>query len=157
MNSRHTISWQAHEYFHQEKTADWYWALGIIAITAATLAIIFSNILFALVIVLFAFAAGMQAHRPARLIDFELTPRGIVIDKTLYPYNTLDSFWITEEHVQKVAPKLLIKSKKLLMPFLHVPIEEVQVDDVRSYLLQYIHEEEHEESILEKILERFGF
>jgi hypothetical protein len=48
-------------------------------------------------------------------------------------------------------------SKKLLMPFIHLPVEEVDIDDVRNYLLQYLHEEELHESFLEKILEYFGF
>lgn len=156
MRDHRTIFWQAHEYFHQDKTTDWYWGLGIISITCATLAIIFGNILFALVIVLAAFAAGLQAHRTPRLVDFELTPRGVVIDRVLYPYVTLDSFWITDNHVYQATPKILLKSKKFFMPFLHVPVEDVDIDDVRNYLLQHIPEVEHHESILEQILERLG-
>src|SRR5690348_12475178 len=114
-----TISWQAHEYFHQDKSVDWYWGLGIVAITAAVLAVIFGNILFALVIVLFAFAAGMQAHRVPRVLDFELTPRGIVIDHLLFPYSTLESFSINEQHVHKPDPKVLVKTKRLFLPFIH--------------------------------------
>ncbi len=152
-----TISWQAHEYFHQEKSTDWYWGLGIISITAAVLAIIFGNTLFALVIVLFAFAAGMQAHREPKLVRIELTHRGIIINHTLYPYATLESFWISEQHIHKPDPKILIKSKKALMPFIHLPVEEVNIEDVRDYLLIYMREEELEESFLEKLLEYFGF
>jgi hypothetical protein len=157
MADHRNIKWQAHEYFHQEKSGDWYWGLGIVAITFAVLAIIFTNTLFALVIVLFAFAAAMQAHREPRLIDFELTPRGVVIDHILYPYTTLESFSMADQHLHKPDPKALIKSKKLFMPFLHMPIEQVDDEDVRNYLLQHIHEEELHESFLEKILEYFGF
>ena len=157
MADHRTITWKAHEYFHQEKSNDWYWGLGIVAITGAVLAIIFGNTLFALVIILFAFVAGMHAHREPRLIDFELTTRGIVIDHTLYPYSTLESFWTVDQHLQKQDPKILIKSKKLLMPFLHLPVEEVDEEDVRNYLLQYLKEEELHESLFEKILEYFGF
>ncbi len=156
MTDHRRIKWQAHEYFHQDKSADWYWGLGIIAITCCILAIVFGNILFALVIVLGAFAAGMQAQRLPRLVDFELNPRGLIIDRTLYPYITLDSFWVTDNHVYQATPKLLVKSKKFFMPFLHVPVEDVDIDDVRHYLLQHIPEEEHQESFLEQALERLG-
>jgi hypothetical protein len=152
-----TISWQAHEYFHQEKSNDWYWGLGIIAITAAVLAIVFGNTLFGLVIVLFAFIAGMQAHREPKLINFELTNRGIVINHVLYPYSTLDSFWIAEQHLNKPDPKVLVKSKRPMMSFLHLPVENVNIEDVRDFLLIYLKEEELEEPLLEKVLEYFGF
>jgi hypothetical protein len=152
-----TITWQAHEYFHQEKTTDWYWGLGVVSVTAAILAIIFGNTLFALVIILFAFVAGMQAHREPKVLTFELTPRGIIIDHYLYPYSTLESFWIAEQHINKPDPKILIKSKKAFMSFIHLPVEEVDIEDVRDYLLLYLKEEELEESFLEKLLEYFGF
>lgn len=152
-----TISWQAHEYFHQEKSNDWYWGLGIIAITAAVLAIVFGNTLFALVIVLFAFIAGMQAHREPKLINFELSNRGVIINHVLYPYSTLESFWIAEQHLNKPDPKVLIKSKRPMMSFIHLPVENVDIEEVRDFLLIYLKEEELEEPLLEKVLEYFGF
>jgi hypothetical protein len=152
-----TISWQAHEYFHQEKSNDWYWGLGIIAVTAAVLAIVFGNTLFALVIVLFAFIAGMQAHREPKLINFELTNRGVIINHILYPYSTLESFWIAEQHLNKPDPKVLIKSKRPMMSFIHLPVENVDIEEVRDFLLIYLKEEELEEPLLEKVLEYFGF
>jgi hypothetical protein len=152
-----TISWQAHEYFHQEKSSDWYWGLGVISVTAAVLAILFGNTLFALVIILFAFAAGMQAHRPPRVVHFELTPRGLIIDHYLYPYSNLDAFSISEQHVHKPDPKVLIRTKKMFMSYIHLPVEEVDIEEVRDYLLMYLNEEELEESFFEKLLEYFGF
>lgn len=157
MALQRTISWQAHEYFHQEKSSDWFWGLGIIAITAAVLAIILGNTLFALVILLFAFAASLQAHRQPKLVTFELTSRGIVIDHMLYPYSTLEAFWIVDQHIKKPEPKILIKSKRFLFSYIHMPVEGVDIDDVRDYLLMYLKEEELEESFLEKLLEYFGF
>ena len=157
MDPRSSIRWKAHEYFHQEKSNDWYWGLGIVSISSAIISIILGNTLFAIVIVLFAFVASMHAHRSPREIEFELTPRGLVIDHVLYPYNTLESFSINEQHLNKPDPQILIKSKKTLMPFLHVPIEEVDHETVRDYLLQHLKEEELRESFLEKILEYFGF
>jgi hypothetical protein len=151
------LSWKAHEYFHQDKSVDWYWGLGIVATTCAILAIVFGNTLFALIIVLFAFVAGMRAHREPRLLDFELTTRGVVIDHILYPYTTLESFSVGEQHLKKRDPQVIVKSKKLFMPHIHVPVEEIDIEIVRAFLLQYLEETEHDESLLEKTLEHFGF
>ena len=46
------INWKTIEHNHQEKSSDWYWILGIIAIATAVLSIYFGNILFAIVILL---------------------------------------------------------------------------------------------------------
>ena len=40
------ISWEAPEHRHTDKSSDWYWALGIIAIAAAAAALVFGNTLF---------------------------------------------------------------------------------------------------------------
>jgi hypothetical protein len=59
--------------------------------------------------------------------------------------------------LNKPDPKVLIKSKKVMMSYIHLPVEEVDIEDIRDYLLMYLREEELEESFLEKLLEYFGF
>ena len=43
------------------------------------------------------------------------------------------------------------------MPFLMIYIEEVDPEDVRDILLNYISETEHHEPLSQKLLEVFGF
>ena len=107
------FEWEALEYEYTHKNPDWFWALGIIAIAAAATSIIFSNILFALVILIGAFTLGINSAKRPNIVHFKINGRGIVINKKLYPFTALSSFWVEDddEHAQ---PKLLIKSKKYL-------------------------------------------
>ncbi|KKW40533.1 MAG: hypothetical protein UY91_C0041G0006 [Parcubacteria group bacterium GW2011_GWB1_55_9] len=41
------LEWKGREYDHNPKSADWYWALGIIAVAATVAAILFGNYLLA--------------------------------------------------------------------------------------------------------------
>jgi hypothetical protein len=148
------ISWDAPEHIHTEKTNDWYWAVGIITITAAALAFIFNNIIFGIFIVVGAFALIVHGSKKPRIVHYEINDRGIVIDTILYPFLTLESFWIDAE---EEPSKLLVKSHKTFMPFISIYIEEVDPEHVRDILLKYIAETEHREPISQKILERFGF
>ena len=148
------IAWDAPEHYHTEKTSDWYWAVGIITITAAALAFIFSNIIFGIFILVAAFALVVHATKRPRTIHYEINDRGVVVDDILYPFLTLESFWID---AHEVPPKILIKSHKTFMPYLNIHIEEVDPEKVRDVLLNYISETEHREPISQKILERFGF
>jgi len=71
-----TIRWQGYEYDHQEKTSDWFWVLGIVALSSAATAIIFKNILFALLILIGAFTVALFAAKKPNLTHFEINRRG---------------------------------------------------------------------------------
>jgi hypothetical protein len=148
------LEWDAPEHHHTEKNNDWFWAVGIITLTAAALAFIFGDIIFGLFIIVGVFSLVIHTVRKPRIIHVEINDRGIVIDRVLYPFLTLDSFWIdAHEH----PPKILIKSTKMFMPYISANIEEVNREKVRDLLLNYIAETEHHEPLTQKILERFGF
>ena len=148
------ISWDAPEHIHTEKNNDWYWAVGIITITAAALAFIFNNIIFGIFIIVGAFALVVHASKKPRIIHVEINDRGVVIDSVLYPFLSLESFWI-DAHERPA--KVLIKSHKTFMPYITIHIEDVDPEQVRDVLLNYIAETEHHEPLSQKILERFGF
>jgi len=148
------ISWDAPEHIHIEKNNDWYWAVGIITITAAVLAIIFNNLIFAILILVSAFALTVHAAKKPRIFHYEINDRGIMVNDILYPFLSLESFWIS---AYENPPKVLVKSHKTFMPYLSIYIEEVDPEKVRDILLNYIAETEHQEPISQKILENLGF
>ncbi len=148
------FSWEAKEFQFQKKSADWYWALGIIAFSGAAAAFIFNNILFGILVILGSFVLAIYATMKPRNIKFEVSGRGVSVGNTLYPYQTLKSFWINDELDQ---PVLLIESKRALVPLIIIPINSVPPENVRSLLLEYMEEVEHELPIADKLLERIGF
>ena len=148
------ISWSAPEHYHVEKSSDWYWGVSIIAGTIAALAFIFGNVIFGIFIIVATVALLLHAHKPPRIIQCEINDRGIIAGDVFYPFLSLDSFWI-DAHERPA--KILIKSQKFFMPYITIEIEQVDPEDVRTVLLNYIAETEHSEPISQKILERFGF
>lgn len=149
------IEWNTHEHSYNRKTSDWYWAVGIIAVTAAILAFIFGNVLFGILILVASFALCLFAARVPHEIHCEINDRGIVIDNVMYPFVSLDSFWIAWDH--GAYPKIILKSRKAVMPFIYVPIDEVDPEHVREILLNYIAETEHSEPLGHHIFTRLGF
>jgi len=150
------LEWKTFEHEHIHKGADWFWALGIISVAGAVTSIIFSNILFAGVILIGAFVLGMHAAKGPSMVHFRISNRGIIIDNIMHPYTSLESFWVDDED-KHATPKLLIKSKKLLSPHIVIPLKHVSPEDVRDQLLEYIDEEEDSEPLAQKIVEFFGF
>lgn len=149
------ITWEAPEHHHIEKKPDWFWILGIIAVSGAIAAFFFGNFLFAILILVGATSLGLVALRRPRIVPFSVSTRGIRVDDTLYPYSTLDVYHIdntTHEHTQ-----LLIRSKKLYMPLIVMPIPEEYTDDIHDILEERLREEELEEPFMNVLLEFFGF
>jgi len=156
MKNLNPIHWQTYEYEPRQRSSDWFWAVGIVAAAIAVTAIIFNNILFGLVTILAGFVLSLYAARPPEIIDVVIDEIGIRIGKTLYPYRTLESYWI-EEH-QRV-PKILLKSKRLIMPYIIVMIdtEEIDAEKIHGFVGRHLPEVFHSESVFEKMLEQLGF
>lgn len=148
------LTWDAPEYHHFDKSADWYWSLGIIAVSIAVLSIVFGNVLFSLFILLAAITVGLYAGRHPDLAHVELRPRGIIFNDRMYKYTLLDAFWVEED---EYPHKIILKSKKLLMPYIIIPIGNIHPGDVRLFLKMHLKEEEHHESVVHKMFEYFGF
>ena len=139
---------------HIEKKSDWFWAVGIITLALAAVCFIFGEIIPGIFVIVAAVALVLHASKPPHEIAYEINDRGIVQNDTLFPFLTLDSFWIPhDEHPHKI----ILKSRKLLMPLMIFYIDGINPEDVRQVLLKYIAETEHREPFLKKVLEWLGF
>jgi hypothetical protein len=151
----HAFYWEAPEHLHMEKTPDWYWILGILAIAGSVASILMHNILFGMVILLGAVTMMLVSHKKPRTIPYEISTRGIRIDNQLFPYTTLASFSLDEEHPH--GAHLLVKSKKMLVPLLIIPVPEEYVVMLDQLLATKLPEEHLEEPIAHRLLELVGF
>lgn len=150
------IEWTGHEYSHFEKGSDWYWALGLVAVAGAVTAIIFDDILFAILILIAGFVLAIFASRKPNEVTFALTQRGVRIDDTLYPYKTLKSFGIEELTPQHI-PRLIFASKKIFALDIIIPLEHVDANEVHDFLMHFLEEDEHFEPLTHKVMEWLGF
>lgn len=147
------LSWKVYDRIEQQHSPDWYWAVGIIAFSLMVTSILLDNILFAILIVLSTIVLFLRTLQKPQLISYELTNRGIWINKEFTSFVSFDSFWVTEEE----PAKLIIKSKGLLTPLLIIPLDTVDPQIVRDFLQDYIPEEEHHEPLSKRIMEYLGF
>ncbi|MEK9167709.1 MAG: hypothetical protein AAB769_00010 [Patescibacteria group bacterium] len=149
------IHWSALEYEHRDRSNDWFWVVGIIALALAVISIIYDNILFAILIVIGTFTLLMYAARAPHMVDFEINRRGVIIKDRLYPYNALKSFWLRDNHRGR---KLVIQSEKMLMPNITIPLsDDMDINTIHLFLVEYLEEQEHHESLSELIMDYLGF
>lgn len=149
------ISWEAPQHHHVEKGNDWFIALFIIVIALVTAAIIFDNVLFALLLGLAGGALAISAARRPAIVPYSVTVRGIKVEDELFPFAALKSFHLDEEDPR--GPQLLVKTVRKTTPLLVLPIPRDHVDDIEGILKEKLPEEEIHEPLGLKILELFGF
>lgn len=151
------IVWEAFEYDHTPKSADWYWAVGIIAVSITLISILLGNIIFAIVVVVSTFALIVASRRHPHLVTFELNKTGVFIGPDLKPYGTLRSFWVEDNSHLDLQSKLFFKPKSKTGQLIVIPIEEVDPVEVRDFLLHNLLEEKLEEPLMQIIMEKLGF
>ncbi len=149
-----SLLWKTHEYMHREKNSDWYWIVGIVSVTLCVISILLGNLMFGVFILVATFTLVLYASRPPQELEVELGDKGIRIDDTFYPYRSIDSFWIEEFELH---PRILIKTHRKIFPYISVLLYDVEPEEVKTYLSQYIPEEFHSESFIEKLFIYFGF
>lgn len=154
------LEWSALEYEEKERSADWFWALGIIVVTSSIAAIIYANYFFAVLLILSGCLLGFFAIKKPEMVFYELNNQGLKIKTRLYLYENIKSFWVQTERSgeKKLKPTLFIKSQRAFMPIISIPIENNLAENIRSILLsKNVPEEEMKEHMSEKIMESLGF
>lgn len=150
-----SVYWEAPEHHHMEKSTDWYWILGIVAVSGAVASIIFGNVLFAVVILLGSVTMIIVSYKHPRLISFEVSVRGIRIHDDFHPFATLESHYIDEDH--RHGPHLLVKSKKLFVPLLILPVPLDYLDEIENIIAPRLPEAHLEEPFAHHLLDALGF
>lgn len=148
------LEWSALEYEEKEREADWFWALGTIVVASSLAAIIYGNYFFAVLLVISGILLGFFAIKKPDMVSFELNDKGLKVRTRFYPYENIKSFWVQTEP----KPVLFIKTERVFMPIIAVPLEESFSTSVRdTFLSKNVPEEEMKEHVSEKIMESLGF
>lgn len=149
------IEWQAPEYTYYPKHQNWYLGLFAVAAVLVLLALFTKNFLLVILILLAAFVAMMYSTRQPEVTRFAVTHRGVRFGDRLYPYDTLKSFWVLETSNKR---KLIVVAERLILPHVVLPLApEINAEDLRQYLLQYLEESREEESLADVLSDYFGF
>ncbi len=153
------ISWEAYEHKHHHVTNDWFWTVALLGFVTSLVSIYYSNYLLAIFAIVSSFTIIMLKIKGPQILTIRLTPKGIIVKDSLYPYNRIESFCIYEQgcHGIKRTNELSIKSDRTFMPQIILPLGEIETDLVRNYLSRYLIEEHHEIQIADVLSEFLKF
>lgn len=153
--TKNYLEWSAPEFVQYSKNKSWFIVAGLIAAGLFLWALLIKNLLFALLIGLSFFSLVTFALKKPREIRLAITSKGIKIDKTLYSFDNLKSFWIFYEPPE--VKELSLRSKKTIMPYIKISLAEQNPAEVRKFLIKYLPERKHKESLIDNLARQLKF
>lgn len=114
-----TIEWKAPEYKHKERSMDFFWTIGIVAIVSAIIAIWFGNYVFAIFIIVAGGCLIMFTFKKPENIEFAIDNDGLHIGKDMYPWKNIKSFDVKEG---MPFGKLMVETSRKFLPIFTIPL-----------------------------------
>jgi hypothetical protein len=151
------FEWEGREYDHNPKSADWYWALGIIATAGTVAAILFGDFLLAALIIIGALALALHAAKRPPVHRFRVLEDGIMIGEEYHPFAQMESFSVLEDPADELPPWLSIQTRHLLFPHLVLPLEGIDVDALYAHFLAHVDERSHPPHLSDLVAGWLGF
>lgn len=149
-NENPVFAWEAPEYEYIEKHPKWYWVTGGALLAIVAYAIITNSVLMAITFILIGMLMYIFAEREPRQIRMEINSDGIVVDRQIYEYDGLKSFWIFYE-VEHGFKVLSLHSQKTFLPHIHIPVGDANPILIREVLLNYLPEIRQEMTIVDRL------
>jgi hypothetical protein len=147
------FEWEGKEYAPSEKSADWFWALGIVAIALIVACVLFSQYLLAVLVLVGSVTISLQAAKHPRIHRFAILESGIMIDATFYAYSDMLHFSVLEYADESMPPSLSIKTRHVLYSHLLIPIIGYDPVDVYDYIAAHLPEGNHHESAIDRVID----
>lgn len=148
------IEWQAPEYSHKERSMDWFWTIGLIALIGTVIAFWFHNYVFGIFILISGACLIMFTMRPPQMMSFSIKTEGLSIGKDEHIWKSVKGFSIKSGTPYN---KLMILTSKKFLPVYTIPFPESLTTEIRETLSKVIEPIEIEESKSMLFAEKLGF
>ena len=149
------IAWEAPEFDHEAQGILGRLIVGGLLVLGGIFAVFFQNFLFAVFLLIAGGLMISYAYRPPLQVGFAVTSRGIVAGNRMYEFDGLESFWVRYE--PPLFRELSLRSKRLVMPFIRIPLGGLDPVLIRNILLRFLPESEGEPSALDTFSRHLGF
>ena len=155
-NQTKKMEWEAPEHSIVERRPDWFWGIGILTVAGIVIAILTKNYLLAFIILISGVLLVLFSLEKPKTLRVEVSEQGIKVNRDLYPFRNLKSFWLYESAAGRAM--LMLNADRSIRPIFSLPLAQT-VDPVilRNELLKFIPEVEYQESLTDKIAEKIGF
>ena len=132
------MSWQFPEYIKPERKTSWYFWFFSAVILLLIYAMVTINFLFAIIVIIAAIIVLMRSRRQPNVVDFAITPDGLLVESKSFPFELIKDFYII--YKPKEVKNLYFEFKSLVRPRIIIPLADQNPLAIRDLLKQYLDE-----------------
>jgi len=152
--NQESIAWSCYEYPQRLGGSLRFIVSGFFLAIGMGLGILTKDYLFIIFLMLAAVVLAVQMRKPPKILSFVINATGVQIGTKKYDVTMLKSFWIFE---QFNPPELSLETTRPLSPFVHIPLSNVDRQQVRVVVGNIVPEEQHKELASHQIARILGF
>jgi hypothetical protein len=143
------LHWRAPEFEPSRWDKRWYLSATLFLTAIVIYALVTNSPVMAITFILIGIVGYIFLQKKPRILDFMVTREGIVVDREIYVFRDIRSFWIFYEpnHIRVLS----LHMKDKLLPYVHIPIHNEDPVEIREVLLGFIHEVEQEPSLVDNL------
>ena len=159
MSEKHEkITWRAAEHEYVAKSGRWYFWIVLIGILLAIFALFQNNFFFLVFVVLATIVMIAFGRQKPHKFDFTVDDDGFSIgDDIDLPFAEIESFSVRERG-EGHLDEIILKRKKLVDPFVRVPLDtHTRHKVVVALEKEEIEEEKQEDSFFDSLADILGF
>ena len=148
------FQWQASEYVQHHKGAGWYMALGGVVLVLLAVAVFTQQWLSIAVFLVMAAAVVVYAHKPPRVLLYQLDSKGIIIEGKPYAYSQFRSFGVLPDlswHTIDLEPT------QRFMPRLTIIFDENDFDSIVNHLSLHLPRTDRQPDLVERLTRYLRF
>lgn len=150
-----TIRWVGPLGYRAEGTGIPYVIAVVLAVVGVLIAIFQQDLIASTLFIFMAIMLVVHANSPHPHVPIEISPVSIKLGNRQYSHTDIKSFWIHYDLPHEI-PELSLHINRWHLPYMKIPLYDVDPSQVRMVLLEFIPEVEHDDSTSHRLLKHLG-
>jgi hypothetical protein len=146
------FEWDGMEYEFQDKSLRWFAIAGLISLAALAYVIYTQDWFMVAVVIIMDGLLYFYSKRKPMERHYQITRIGIYVDDTLYPFETMHSFWVVFNQNVKTLNFVFLKK---YLPVFTVPVTSVDPLKLKAFSKKFLPEQERREELFADKLLRY--
>ncbi len=147
------LSWTAREKRLGVDDRRWFLIVGSLGILLAAFGIFAKSYFFTVLVAISFVVLVLYRRKAPQEIHFAIEKDGVRADKFFYSFSMLKSFWVFDRPHYK---ELSLETTKFLLPYLRLPLGEINGEEVKKILRNFVEEKEHKEFLTDHLVNKLG-
>ena len=148
------FEWQAPEFAFTQKPIGWFIGMVVVFLVLAGLAAWFQQWLTIGLLAVMVIAIGVWANRRPRVLAYQITNYGIIVDKRKYLFDDFRAYY---EYMDYNQPSIDLVPGKRFGTLVSLPLATPDADAIEQTIAHMVPKIEHNEDMIDKLFRRLRF